>query len=49
MAAISIACCDQRRLHGRPNTGAVWATTEQGSVFVHEPESQCITELSSQM
>ena len=50
MASLTVACSDQRSLHGSPHHTSVWAITTRGEIFIHEPEGEDSNgEPSSQM
>ncbi|XP_037363027.1 tectonin beta-propeller repeat-containing protein 1 isoform X2 [Talpa occidentalis] len=37
LALLNLACCESRRVHGRPSPQAIWSITCKGDIFVSEP------------
>ncbi|XP_036859618.1 tectonin beta-propeller repeat-containing protein 1 isoform X3 [Manis javanica] len=37
LALLSLSCCENRRVHGRPSPQAIWSVTCKGDIFVSEP------------
>ncbi|XP_045397278.1 tectonin beta-propeller repeat-containing protein 1 isoform X4 [Lemur catta] len=37
LALLSLSCCENRKVHGRPSPQAIWSVTCKGDIFVSEP------------